>query len=534
MKKIFLIIAFFVIPQISFADTLAQDFYTPSGYNIGYSQSQSDGAPTFPKNGNFFAQSWVATSTYRLSKIETTLQRYGGTLLDGYVVLNLYEASTTLTYGAPDTLDISTLTPIATSTAILGSSIPGTSCGYGQMCSMAQASTTAFTIPYGVNVIAGHNYIWTLRHILGGNTSAQSLMIGWQYFYYGNLGTGGVAYLPGVSGSWFDTLYGDYYFRTYQSSTAPDSLTLTAPYPQTYIQNPITFIGSYHAETICYKEITVEVQSITQNQTLVITPFSFHSCPANPDQTFSFDRTLPYTGQYRARVKLTAFSDADSLPWSPWHEFDLGQVGQNAPFTPQGWTPETCDTLDLPCHIRNAFGVTFYPSVTSQETLSSTLSTDNLKYRFPLGYVTDFVTIISTSTESSLVVVDATLPSVLPGGGAHIRIDLSHILDPVLNATSTIFNNASAPSTQTFYEITSHYWNIVLYLAVVFYVIARIVGSHIVPDLGHMNTDTQDLRAKSFSEAEAERYRYKESLYKNSYQGRGGYGPFLSDKNKLR
>lgn len=511
-KIIFIIVAFFVAPQISFADTLAQSFTTAinGGYTINYERGANDHyTATDLTKDIFIAQGFVATSTYRLSQIKTWLAVPYGSSIDGYLTAVLYE-NPTFANGLPTSWG----TPLATSTSINLSTLPNDT-QYGSYSGFSTTTATSFIIPYGVNVISSHSYIWVVKHTLG--TFGHNLNTAYQYQYYGTLGTGGQSFGNDMGSGQ------EYYFQTYQSSSAPDSLTLTAPYPQTYTQNPITFIGSYHSETICYKEITVDVQSITQAQTLIITPFSFHSCPANPDQTFSFDRTLPYTGQYRARVKLTAFNDADSLPWSPWHEFDLGQVGQNAPFTPQGWTPETCDTLDLPCHIRNAFGTTFYPSITSQETLSSTLSADNLKYRFPLGYVTDFVTIISTSTESSLVVVDATLPSVLPGGGAHIRIDLSHILDPVLNATSTIFNNASAPSTQTFYEITSHYWNIVLYLAVVFYIIARIVGSHIVPDLGHMNTDTQDMRAKSFSKSEAERYRYKEKLFEMKYGKRSQY-----------
>ena len=509
MKKIFLIIiAFFIAPQISFADTLAQSFTTAinGGDTINYARSTVDGmsASTTDQFLNFMGgQSWIATSTYHLSSVSVGLFSYSSQPIDGYLRLNLYEAPTTNGSGQMTSFG----TVLATSTSLLASSIP--------ISNSYPVTMTNFVIPYGFNVIVGHTYFWGITHVLGSNTANAYLQFGWQYSYYGTTGTGGTNVWHAYANELPYTGGGELYFQTYMSSSAPDSLTLTAPYPQTYIQNPITFIGSYHAESLCYKEITVEVQSITQAQTLNITPFSFNSCPANPDQTFSFDRTLPYVGQYRARVKLTAFDNTQSLPWSPWHEFDLGQISQGAPFTPQGWTPETCDALDLPCHIRNAFGVTFYPSVTSQETLSSTLSADNLKYRFPIGYITDFVTIVSTSTESSLVVVDATLPSVLPGGGAHIHIDLAHILDPVLNATSTIFNNESAPSTQTFYEITSHYWNIVLYLAVVFYIIARIVGSHIVPDLGHMNTDTQDMRSKSFSSAEAERYRYKEWLYKN-------------------
>lgn len=141
---------------------------------------------------------------------------------------------------------------------------------------------------------------------------------------------------------------------------------------------------------------------------------------------------------------------------------------------------------------------------------------DGSATHFPLGYLTDFIKIMSTTTASTLTVIDATLPSVLPGGGAHITLSLTGILDSLLNSTTTIFNNTSAPSTQTFYEITSHYWDILLYIATVFYIVARILGTHIVPELWHMNTNTQDRHAKAFSSAEAERYRYKEWLYNNT------------------
>jgi len=107
---------------------------------------------------------------------------------------------------------------------------------------------------------------------------------------------------------------------------------------------------------------------------------------------------------------------------------------------------------------------------------------DDVLVKFPIGYVTDFVSILASSTASStLPLIDATIPDGIAGAGSHIHLDLAHSLDFVLNATTSSFNNSSASSTQTFYEITSGYWKIIVYLGAGFYIIARIIGSHLIP-----------------------------------------------------
>ena len=107
---------------------------------------------------------------------------------------------------------------------------------------------------------------------------------------------------------------------------------------------------------------------------------------------------------------------------------------------------------------------------------------DNVLTHFPLGYVTDFLNILSTTTVGSLTVIDATIPNALPfGNGQHIHLDLTHSLDYILNATSSIYNNASASSTQTFYEITSYYWDLIVYICALMYIMGRILGWSVIP-----------------------------------------------------
>lgn len=106
----------------------------------------------------------------------------------------------------------------------------------------------------------------------------------------------------------------------------------------------------------------------------------------------------------------------------------------------------------------------------------------NVLQSFPIGYVTDFVEIMATTSTSTLTVINATLPSVLPGGGANIRLDLYRALDWALYATSSKFNNVSASSTKTLFEITNGYWKIIVYLGALFYILSRLLGTRIVPN----------------------------------------------------
>ena len=131
---------------------------------------------------------------------------------------------------------------------------------------------------------------------------------------------------------------------------------------------------------------------------------------------------------------------------------------------------------------------------------------------FPIGYVTDFVKIISTTSTSTLKVIDATVPSGVIGTGARIQLNMYKVLDPYLYATTSRFINSSASSTKTFYEITSYYWNLLVYISVVFYILLRIFGSHMIPDFMRTNQFGSN---GALSDSGDEAYRLKEWLYKN-------------------
>lgn len=121
------------------------------------------------------------------------------------------------------------------------------------------------------------------------------------------------------------------------------------------------------------------------------------------------------------------------------------------------------------------------PDSTAFNILASTLK-DSVLNRFPIGYATDFVSIISSTATSSLVLLDFTVPPGIPGTGAHFSFDIANSLDFVLNATTSTFNNSSATSTETLFEITDRYWRILVYIGVGLYILRRIFGSHIIPN----------------------------------------------------
>jgi len=104
---------------------------------------------------------------------------------------------------------------------------------------------------------------------------------------------------------------------------------------------------------------------------------------------------------------------------------------------------------------------------------------DDILTHFPLGYITDLVTILSTSTVGTLVPIDATVPNGVVGAGASIHLDLTHVLDPYLNATTSRFNNSSASSTQTLYEYTEGYWEIFVIVSALLYMLGRILGRNV-------------------------------------------------------
>lgn len=134
---------------------------------------------------------------------------------------------------------------------------------------------------------------------------------------------------------------------------------------------------------------------------------------------------------------------------------------------------------------------------------------ENVMTHFPLGYLSDFMTILEDTPESSLTVIDATIPNGIVGSGSNISLSLNGVLDPILNATTSTYTNSSASSTETFYEITVGYWRIIVYILAFLYILRRILGSHVIPEHNHFG----EHGALSDTNSNDDSYRLKEYLY---------------------
>jgi len=136
---------------------------------------------------------------------------------------------------------------------------------------------------------------------------------------------------------------------------------------------------------------------------------------------------------------------------------------------------------------------------------------DNVLTHFPIGYITDFVSIISTSTIGTLTVLSATVPNGVVGTGSHIELDMTGVLDQFLNATTGTFTNSTASSTETLFEITNRYWKYILYILTLLYMLRRILGATLIP-----HGAFGEHGALSDTSGGDDSYALKEKLYKMS------------------
>lgn len=163
-------------------------------------------------------------------------------------------------------------------------------------------------------------------------------------------------------------------------------------------------------------------------------------------------------------------------------------------------------SLDIGLCLGDVFVALFQPLPQDWQYISDQLY-ENVRIRFPLGYINDFISIISTTTEGTLTPIDAVIPSVLPGSGTHMTLSLAHVLDPMLNATTSQFANVSASSTETFGTITERYWDYLVYALTLLYLLSRILGTRMIPNgLAGATADTN---------SGDDSYRLKEYLYEH-------------------
>lgn len=203
-----------------------------------------------------------------------------------------------------------------------------------------------------------------------------------------------------------------------------------------------------------------------------------------------FDMAFMYTDVLATSTRTTLYNSGDG--YDPFGGVIPEPVPELPPFpTFNNAIYDTCDTLNLVCYATTTFGFLFgYDEnylASSTEYLSYTL-----EHKFPIGYITDIVGVMSTTSTGTLPVISATLPEAFPFfANQHIDLDLTNSIDFLLNATNSIFSNESASSTETFYEFTNRYWKILLYTLFVIYILYRLFPSM----FGRLSDDEQrDIR----------------------------------------
>jgi len=163
------------------------------------------------------------------------------------------------------------------------------------------------------------------------------------------------------------------------------SITLTSPTAMTYTGNPVPFTGEY-TNGGSFDAIQFDLV-FNNNQNIV---FSGITLPLTngTDLPFGVSRTLPYSGPYTVRARLTDSTTGSTTAWTATTSFSLNSTSTNPVYLPgAGLVGEECASLDIFCYLQQGFAWAFIPDTESVEqfkTLSSALET-----KFPFAYVYD-------------------------------------------------------------------------------------------------------------------------------------------------
>lgn len=98
--------------------------------------------------------------------------------------------------------------------------------------------------------------------------------------------------------------------------------------------------------------------------------------------------------------------------------------------------------------------------------------------RFPFGYIQRVAIIFTSQSSTTIPVFQATIPLGVVGGGSSITLDPNYAIDFILNSKAS--DSGFGTSTETFYETTSYYWEIFVYICLVLYIMRRVLGSGLI------------------------------------------------------
>lgn len=214
----------------------------------------------------------------------------------------------------------------------------------------------------------------------------------------------------------YPTDNGDYaYFKAVKDagglwSVAPeiDGITATTlPASATYLNNPITFSGTYNnGQQGAYDQIVFDLSNTTQSfQSVIVKP----TIPISQvGLEYDFSQNLPLEGNYTYNVRLWDSANATGTAWFAGNNFALATT--TASSTPVFNAPAlVCDTWDLACYIKKAFIWLLYPTESLVTSYDGFLTT--IQSKPPIGYFTLLVGNLNGLNASSTPLVDVTIPA---------------------------------------------------------------------------------------------------------------------------
>jgi len=200
------------------------------------------------------------------------------------------------------------------------------------------------------------------------------------------------------------------YMVVESAALATSSVTLTSPTAITYLQNPVTFSGTYTNQDT-FDLIEFELTSTSFTGSLNFAPLSLPFTSVT-DQPWSTVRNLPFQGNYTVRARLRDQGNGSTTPWTSPVSFGLGtttvstSTQSTLPGSPQ---PIDCDALDMGCHIKNAMVWLLWPSSESLDAFQS-LTLENtwpFSYAYEVGELRDA---LFTSPQTATTTVSVTVP----------------------------------------------------------------------------------------------------------------------------
>jgi len=112
-----------------------------------------------------------------------------------------------------------------------------------------------------------------------------------------------------------------------------------------------------------------------------------------------------------------------------------------------------------------------------------------------------FIGAFWTTSASELPEINVTIPSGIPGEGNNLTLSLDHSIDFLLNSTTTGFGT----STETFYEVTSFYWNTLLYILFGLYLLRRLYSKGLFDVQDPVNQDKKEYFRKRWIDSRKSR-----------------------------